>query len=1063
MGTYSIRHLRLGALVFMALILCSAAGFGFERMGPLHADGPAYPPNQVLVTLAPGKTEADLKGLMDRYGAKIVRKPQYSHTWVLELPGTGTPVDTFLNNEGSILASYPVVKSLSRNYYIYPSVEPNDEFYHQYGMINPDPTGELFLTGQWQLWGPNMHIFAPEAWDVEKGAEGIVVAVIDTGVRDRTFYNEEGRLTRIIHPDLQGRVLHGYDVADAGEDGENPGPAPSEKPITPINRVPEHGTHVAGIIAAQANNWIGVAGLAWDNVQILPFKVFKDTGAGNVADEIDAIYLAMAWRGGTTLDGKPIKVNVINMSMGHYFMRVEEEESAIKQAVSQGIVVVCAAGNEWEYGAYAPCYPSAYAASICVGATQYDDTITDFSQHGPALDIAAPGWYILSTAWYKYLATVDTETDTPPTPTSYSPNAIDWPQPDPMPTWPDKYGNIFTYMPGTSMASPCVAAAAALLISHGVPPEDVKPLLYETATPRGIGHPNDTYGWGLLNVYGALAKASVDVEIVSPAKGAVVRTTRPRFRINLRHAKLDTIRVWIDGVDTTGDGVPDNQPTMGGPSPEIANWQDYLYTLDEASGKRYLLFEYTVKPGLAVNGTHTIYVTAGTDMTLDVPPPPPSDITSFKLNPATLGSGWKLFAVPFNFVEPKKPEEIMGNSGVLARWHYTNSSSGEYALYSLDGSRSDDEATFTPTSAYANWLVQPLGGSKGTPPAGLGYWLYLPTGSNVTVPDGYGDSVEQAPYIISLYSGWNIVGDPFAFPVTWSNVIVEYAGERIGATEAAARGWISNSVFRYDSFYRRYTWKDVSTAVMMPWEGEWIRVKVKTPDLTPSTFAAWADEFSDGVIDQDDPEPTWYVGNTNGSVLESGDMLRLGGIPNSPSYTYVTNKDFPIYGDFTVSARLVLDNSAPTVPGGPANAELRFRASATGIGYALAFRAGDSPSTISLRRSDNGLVIQSKQVMNSLASGSAYYITITAVGATTSPMPANKSHIKVKVGTFPGRGDVADWELEDDSFQEPGSFWLINDGMLDCSWDYFRVQPVPVRPADVKLIVAPNPYTGVVQ
>lgn len=1049
MGIRINRHLRLWALIFLVMAATPGTGADFPREGPLtFRDRPLYAPNQVLVTVAPGQSETALNGLIAK-GLTVARKPLFSTTYVLELPASIGSVDQFLGNKSSLLASNPGVQYLDRNCYYYPSATPNDEFYPT--VVNA--FSPLLLDGQYAL-RPGMNMFAPEGWDLQKGSESVVVAVIDTGVRDR-YKVEDDKITRVPHPDLENRLLFGIDIADYGfygdldDDDKNPGPAPSEEDR--LSGVAPHGTHVAGIIAAQADNWIGTAGLCWDYVWILPIKVFKDQyPAGLVADTadmIDGIYYAMLWRG-IDSSGEPMRVNVINMSLGRPGYAIQAEESIIKQAVRSGIIVVAAAGNSWDYGPYAPGYPASYPDVICAGASDYDNVITDFSQRGAAMDITAPGYDVLSTVWYKFLANPPAEPSPEPTP----PGTV-WPQPDPMPEWPDPYGNTFAYFSGTSMSSPYVAAAAALLISHGVPPADVKPILYSTATPRGIGYPNETYGWGIVNVYEALKKASIEVEIGSPTRGAVLRTGRPRFRINLRHADLDTFRLWIDGTDTTGDGIPDSQPTMGGPTPEISNWRDYVHVLDEAAGKKYLLFEYAVDPSKVVGGVHHIYATAESDMTLEVPPPPPVVDSYFRINPQTLGTGWRLFSVPFHLSESKKPEEILGTSGMLARWNYTSSPSGEYALYSLDGSRTDDEATFTPTSAYAASTVQPLDFSYGTPPAGLGYWLYLPSGANVTVPDGYGDSMDKWPYTISLYYGWNIVGNPFTFPVDWSNVMVEYAGERLTAAEAAAQGWISNAIFRYDTVYRRYTWRDVGSAVMIPWEGEWVRVKVRTPDVTPDTIDAWSDEFSDGVIDQVDPEPQWYAGNTNGSVLETGGMLKLAGTAGQASYMYVTDKALPIYTDFIVDARLSLDNPSPTMVGGPAVAELRFRAGVTGIGYSLAFRANDTPTTISLRRSDSGQVIKSKQATAGLTSGSAFYVTITAVG----------SHLKIRIGTFPGRGDVADWELDDSSFTGAGSFWLINDGMLDLRWDYFRYNPVPVRPADVKIIVAPNPYTGAVQ
>ena len=1043
------RYLRYGALaLFVAGVLVfPAAAVSAPIFKPAPTErGPAYVPNEVLVTVRPGRSEADLAGLLAEYGGRIKRSLTFCNTYVIELPGAGTPADALIGNKSRVLQRYPALSGVHYNLCRYISDIPNDQFYPTI----MDPLYPEFLMGQWQLRAAK-HIFAPEGWSLQKGSKNIVVAVLDTGVRDRPRY-DDGKLVRIVHPDLEGRVLYGFDAADwLDDDEDNPGPAPTENVRGPSM---EHGTHVAGIIAAQANNWIGTAGVCWDNVWILPIKVFKDNRYYATEDELVlGLYYAMNWRQTVSWSEKPLTVNVINLSLGSFYGS-ELEASMIRQAVMKGIVVCAAAGNWWDMGAFAPDYPGAYDESICVGATDYEDVATLFSNRGRAVDIAAPGWYVISTAWNKGYASVDTEPDTgdgnPPQPSSLSTSAIVWPKPDPMPTWPDKYGNYFLYGAGTSMAAPHVAAAAALLLSHGVPPKDVREILFETAMPKGAGHPNDTYGWGLLNIEGALKKASIDVKIQAPAKGSVVTSARPRFRIDFRHARKDSIRVWIDNI---GDA---DRPVLGGTNPEIPDWEKYLYILDAQAGKTYLLFDYTVDPALAVNGVHRIRVKAESDIAFEVPPPAPlidDETGEFKVQPQLLWPGWQLFSIPYNFDMPKKPEEVMGTSGTLARWNYTTNPFGEYAMYSFDGSRTDEEATFTPLGALANGLVRPLASTEATPPAGLGYWLRVPSGADMAVPETYGISVDQGPYVIGLYYGWNMVGNPFGFPVAWLNIVVEYAGTRLPVEEAVANGWLSEAIFRYDPAYRQYTWRGVSSAVMVPWEAQWVRVRVRTPELAATTQAAWSDEFSDGVLDEWEPEPHWSAGATGGTATEAGGMLRLLGTSGQAAHVYVANKNYPVYGDFTIDSRLYLADAGPTLAGGVSNAEIRFRASNTGYGYSLSFEAGSSPNTICLCRSDTGEVIQGREVNRDLPSGTTLHVTISCVGTRT----------KVRVGTLPGRGDVADWELTDSTFTSPGTFWLVNDGMRDCRWDYFRYRPLPLRPPDIKLIVPPNPYTGPVQ
>lgn len=815
---------RMAGLLVVALgVLLPLVAVAGDFDGAPQRNIPDFSPNRVVLTMAGGTSDPSIERICAEYGAKVVYRGRYCPAVVIELPGSGEPAKAFVANGSQVRQKYPSIQTMDRSRIARFFDTPNDEFYPP--PPRWDPNNPSYYGWQWQLQpDPDStkgykHIYAPEAWDLQKGSKNVIVAVIDSGVRTANRYTEDDPplLDRRPHPDLAGRLLYGYDFADMPDnDDDNPGPQPTEEDYIGAAGDRAHGTHVAGIIAAQGNNSMGICGLCWDNVWILPLKVCTDSG-GIIYDYAiaDAISYCVGYN--TTYQGsEPFGVGVINLSLGWYGSGVPIVQNALREAAKRGIIVCAAAGN---YGIPAPTtYPATYEEAICVGASEQRDLIADFSNRGRAVDIVAPGSSIYSTIYSKEAAKEGDELAA----------AIAAWDPD-NPTWPDPQGNTFASMSGTSMASPHVAAAAALLLSHGVPPGDVKELLYSTATPKGLGYPNETYGWGVLNVYGALKKASIDAKIESPAKGSVVPTRHPRIRIDFRHAKKDTIKVWIDNISDT------DTPVLDGANPAV--FDRYYYTLDEKAHKTYLRFDYQLSPG-----THTIRVKADTDMTFTLTPPEPLIVdttSSFTVAPQTLGRGWHLFAVPFKFSEPITPQEFFGTTvGVLARWHYANNRYGQYAMYTFDGSRTDPEATFDPPSVVdvegrlSEKLVhQASDPNTATPPAGLGYWVYL--NNPIEYPESTGQAVDGQPYEIGLYYGWNMVGNPFPFPVDWASTVVEYAGKRVPAAEAAARGWLSDFIFRYEPVYGKYTWKHVGAAVMMPWEAEWAKVRVRGPNGWP--------------------------------------------------------------------------------------------------------------------------------------------------------------------------------------------------------------------------------------
>ncbi len=273
------------------------------------------------------------------------------------------------------------------------------------------------------------------AWKVSNGA-GITVAVVDTGVLGS-------------HEDLAGSVLPGLDLAADASTYDHAG----NGEVDPAG----HGTHVAGIIAAHANNGVGIAGAA-PGVKILPVRVLDASGSGSSSDVAEGIIWA-ADHG----------ARVINLSLGggpSSGMQV-----AIQYARSKQIVTFAAAGNAYQDGDL-PTYPAAYPEAIAVAAIDSNLQHAYFSNTGSYVDLAAPGNLIWSTYGQGH--------------------------------------SQYALMSGTSMATPYATATAALVLGED-PQLSADALIHDlTASASDLGAPgrDDTFGYGLINPRGAQLLAS---------------------------------------------------------------------------------------------------------------------------------------------------------------------------------------------------------------------------------------------------------------------------------------------------------------------------------------------------------------------------------------------------------------------------------------------------------------------------------------------------------------------------------------------------------------------------
>lgn len=378
-------------------------------IGSVHG----HDPSSILVRFTESASPSERAAARAQVNATLVRNYRLVQGLEhLELHG-GQSVERAV----AILNRLPFVAYAHPNHLIAAVQVPDDEYFaEQWALHN---IGQDSMFGIWAGGTVDADIDWPEAWTARVG-NGSVVAVIDTGIDYRhsdlqaNVWQNEAEVNGIsgVDDDGNGYIddLRGWDFANNDNsplDGHG------------------HGTHVAGTIAAVANNTTGVAGVMW-NGQVMALKMLDDNGYGLLSDAVEALEYAVA---------KGVRVSNNSWGYSEYLPEEEADHNALRDAIaaagSQGHVFVAAAGNDGVNTDSAPHYPSSFNLDniIAVTATDNTDQLAWFASYGPAsVDLAAPGDYVFST--YKRWGGLDD----------------------------------YAWLSGTSMSTPHVAAVAGLLL-----------------------------------------------------------------------------------------------------------------------------------------------------------------------------------------------------------------------------------------------------------------------------------------------------------------------------------------------------------------------------------------------------------------------------------------------------------------------------------------------------------------------------------------------------------------------------------------------------------------------
>jgi subtilisin family serine protease len=364
---------KLVMIVVISCFLTAPVGVsgqnGHNRRPKAH--GSTYVPGELLVKYKPAVRAAATEYFRSRWRVSTLRRFRRIGVQHVKLPR-----DMTVGEALEIYRNDPDVEYVEPNYLRYATATiPDDTFFippfeRLWGLHN---TGQN-VNGTTGTVGSD--IDAIEAWDTTTGSNNVVVAVIDSGVD----YN---------HPDLAANIwTNPSEIAGNGVDDDGNGFEDDvrgwdflDDDNNPMDN-DDHGTHVAGTIAAEGDNNTGITGVTW-TAKIMVLRFLDGFGVGSVADEIEAIDYAIDQG-----------AKIINASYGSYAFSTAERD-AISRARTAGILFVAAAGNDSRTNdSLTKHYPSSYDLDniIAVAATDQNDTLASFSNFGfTSVDVAAPG------------------------------------------------------------------------------------------------------------------------------------------------------------------------------------------------------------------------------------------------------------------------------------------------------------------------------------------------------------------------------------------------------------------------------------------------------------------------------------------------------------------------------------------------------------------------------------------------------------------------------------------------------------------------------------------------
>jgi thermitase len=403
-------------------LLCAVIAAALTMMATSSASAAErpYDPDTVIVKYETGASGSEIAGLADRHGlGDTIDRVRRIGANVIRVSGDPAAVAARLSRSAKVAYAEP-------NYILSTGATPNDPRYGElYGLHNTGQTGGT----------PDADIDAPEGWDAAglaafPGTGGVKVGIVDSGIQTN-------------HPDLTSKVancaqsrgvlIFGGSIREGSCADDN-----------------GHGTHVAGTISANANNAIGVTGVAFDSPLAVCKALGGPLGTGATSDVANCI---------TWAHDKGSKVISMSLGGGDSTTLKSAIDYAWKGGAANGSVLVAAAGND---GDGTLNYPAAYGNVVSVAATDDNDTRASFSNANADVEIAAPGVDTLST-----------------------------------------YNNGgYTTLSGTSMATPHVSGVAAVIrkLNPGYTAAQVVAKLRTSVDDLGAPGRDPVFGFGRVNL-----------------------------------------------------------------------------------------------------------------------------------------------------------------------------------------------------------------------------------------------------------------------------------------------------------------------------------------------------------------------------------------------------------------------------------------------------------------------------------------------------------------------------------------------------------------------------------